>query len=63
MKHIKWKSLLIAQAIVIIIASPLLYKCYKHELNTLEYLSFNALILMSLYPLIHKINDCFSDDK
>ena len=63
MKRIKWKSLFIAQAIVLIVSLPLMIKCYKHELSTLEWFSFNTLILMSLYPLIHKINDYFSDDK
>lgn len=63
MKHIKYKSLFIAQAIIFVVDSPLIAKGYRHELSTLECLSMNILICGSIFLLAHKINDYFTDDK
>lgn len=63
MNRIKWKALFITQAILIAASSPLLYKIYKHELNTLEWLSFTILLWYADWHLVRQINDILSDER
>ena len=60
MNRIKWKALFITQAILIIISSPLLYKIYKHELNTLQWLSFTIMFWHADWHLVRQINEYLS---